>query len=50
MPAVQNVDLPDNYQTKYDSKTKIVVSYSLSNAFEFEICVHFDCYNLYLKW
>ena len=25
---------PDNYQTTYDSKTKIVVFYSLSNAFD----------------
>ena len=28
-----NMDAPDNYQTTYDSKTKIVVLYSLSNAF-----------------
>ena len=29
-----NMDPPDNYQTTYDSKTKIVVFYSLSNAFD----------------
>ena len=28
-----NTGPPDNYQTTYDSKTKIVVFYSLSNAF-----------------
>ena len=27
-----NMDPPDNYQTTYDSKTNIVVFYSLSNA------------------
>ena len=27
-------DQPDNYQTTYDSKTKIVVYYSLSSAFD----------------
>ena len=29
-----NMDQPDHYQTTYDSKTKIVVCYSLSNAFD----------------
>ena len=29
-----NMDAPDNNQTTYDSKTKIVVFYSLSNAFD----------------
>jgi hypothetical protein len=29
-----NMDAPDNYQTTYDSKTKIVIFYSLSNAFD----------------
>ena len=29
-----NMDRPDNYQTTYDSKIKIVVFYSLSNAFD----------------
>ena len=28
-----HMDAPDNYKTTYDSKTKIVVFYSLSNAF-----------------
>ena len=28
------MDPPDNYQATYDSKTKIVVIYSLSNAFD----------------
>ena len=29
-----NMDPPDNYQTTYDSKTNIVVFYSLSNVFD----------------
>ena len=29
-----NMDLPDNYQTTYDIKTKIVGFYSLTNAFK----------------
>ena len=29
-----NMDPPNHYQTTYDSKTKIVVFYSLSNAFD----------------
>ena len=29
-----NMDPPGNYQTTYDSKTKIVVFYSPSNAFD----------------
>ena len=29
-----NTDRPDNYQTTYDSKTRIDVFYSLSNAFD----------------
>ena len=29
-----NMAQPDNYQTTYDSKTNIVVLYSLSNAFD----------------
>ena len=28
------MDHPDNYQTTYNSETKIVVFYSLSNAFD----------------
>ena len=34
MPAstTPNIDAPDNYQTTYDSKTKIVVFYSLIMA------------------
>ena len=31
--TIQIMD-PDNYQTTYDSKTNIVVFYSLSNAFD----------------
>ena len=30
-----NMDPPDNYQTIYDSQTKIVIFYPLSNAFYF---------------
>ena len=30
----RDMDQPDNYQTTYDSKTNIVVFYSLSNAFD----------------
>ena len=29
------MDPPDNYQTTYDSKTEIVIFYSLSNAIDF---------------
>ena len=29
-----NMDPPDNYQTTYDSKTKIVVFYSVSKVFD----------------
>ena len=29
-----NLDRPDNYQTTYDGKTKIVIFYSLSNAID----------------
>ena len=32
-PTTINMDPPDNYQTTYDSKTKVVVFYSLSIAF-----------------
>ena len=28
------MDPPDNYHTTYDSKTKIAVLYSISNAFD----------------
>ena len=36
LPVYYNINMaqPDDYQTTYDSKIKILVFYSLSNAFD----------------
>ena len=39
-----NMDPPDNYQTTYDSKTKSVVFYSLSDSGSFYVMKYDHCY------